>query len=56
MGQNLQYSINRFNFKCNAPIQHSHKGIGLEWKIRYFIENNLDHCAGQNQDYQSIQA
>lgn len=56
MGQNLQYLINRFNSKCTTPVQHAHKGIGFKWKICNFTENNLDHCAGQNQDYQSIQA
>lgn len=56
MDWNLPYLINRFNFKCNTPIQRSHKGIGLEWKICNFIENNSDHCAEQNQDYQAIQA
>lgn len=55
MDQSSQYLMNLFNFKCNAPIWCPYKGIGLEWKIRNFIENDADPHAGQSQDNQTIQ-
>lgn len=53
--RSLQYLINLFNFKCNAPIWCPYKGIRSEWKIWSFIENDANPRAGQSQDNQTIQ-